>query len=151
MGAEPTPPASKRDALLALLDRGLVMIHIDARKPGVDVPDYLADEHHLRLNLSYRFGLADLEVDDWGVRVTLSFRGTPHHCKIPWASLFAMTQERDERGWIWPGDLPSELLDALRDVKPPDEPNLQLVPDEASDPETAGDGPRSPPNLRLVK
>ena len=37
------------------------MIHLDARRPGVAVPSQYAQEAHLRLNLSYRYAIPDLE------------------------------------------------------------------------------------------
>jgi stringent starvation protein B len=157
MNAGPTPPASKKDALLALLDRGLVMIHVDARREGVAVPDHLVHEYHLRLNLSYRFDLPDLEIDDWGVRATLSFRGLGFRCQIPWPSIFAMTQPPGERGWLWPGDLAPELLDAITGEEAPQAPpKLVAVPPPeggAAEPDPPSDEPSPPrrPHLRLVK
>jgi stringent starvation protein B len=152
----PPPPSSKRDALLALLDRGLVMIHVDARRSGVAVPEYLSTEYHLRLNLSYRFALPDLQIDAWGVRATLSFRGSPFSCRIPWEAVFAMTQPPGERGWLWPNDLSPELLEALtreptpgpRLVEVPPEPEGADAP-EAEPPEEPS--PPKRPHLRLVK
>jgi stringent starvation protein B len=159
------PPRSKREGLETLLARGLVMIHLDARRPEVVVPEYLSRDPHLCLNLSYRFGLPDLEIDDWGVRATLSFRGQGFHCRIPWTALFAMTQGGGERGWLWPHDLPAELLDAMKAAAPGStwpsrtERGLHLVPleegaaDGNPDPEPSGgaSGQGSPPPLRLVK
>jgi stringent starvation protein B len=158
------PPASKKEALLALLDRGVTMIHLDARREGVDVPEHLSTEHHLRLNVSFRFDPPDLVVDDWGVRSTLQFRGVRHLCRVPWHALFAVTQG-GERGWLWPQDLPPELLEGMEPVPDPapERPPLHVVPDEPAPPEeSAGepaapvDGsqdppPRGPPRLRLVK
>ena len=109
MATTPAPPASKREALLALLDRGMVMLHLDARREGVAVPTYLAHEEHLRLNLSYRFLLEDLVIDDWGVSASLSFRGQPFGCRVPWSALFALTRSGTDEGWLWPSDLPPEL------------------------------------------
>jgi stringent starvation protein B len=147
------PPSSKKEALLALLDRGITMLHLDARRPDVVVPDYLTGEHHLRLNLSYRFYLPDLEIDDWGVRATLSFRGEGFHCLLPWAAIFAMTQEGAERGWLWPQDLPPELMEAI--AREEARPKLRLVPEEstpAKDPAPDAEArPARGPHLRLVK
>jgi stringent starvation protein B len=158
-------PGSKREALEALLSKGLVMIHLDARRPEVVVPVHLSQDPHLRLNLSNRFGLSDLEIDDWGVRVTLSFRGQGIHCRVPWMALFAMTQDGGERGWLWPHDLPPELLDSMQAAVPeagspgPTKPSLRLVPPGdgvaggAPRPEPPDEAPPPPsrPHLRLVK
>jgi len=110
MAEAPSTPASKRDAVLALLDRGMVMLHLDARRDAVSVPSFLGREAHLRLNLSYRFLLDDLVIDENGVQATLSFRGEPHLCKVPWPALFAVTRSGTDEGWLWPNDLPAELM-----------------------------------------
>src|SRR5262249_29161608 len=60
----------KKARLLASLERGMTMIHLDARKPGVLVPEHLKKEAHLLLNLSYRFSPHDLTVSEWGMRET---------------------------------------------------------------------------------
>lgn len=88
----------------------MVMLHLDARREGVAVPSYLAGESHLRLNLSYRFLLQDLQIDDWGVGASLSFRGQPYGCRVPWTALFALTRSGTDEGWLWPSDLPPELM-----------------------------------------
>jgi stringent starvation protein B len=175
----PSTPGSKRDALLALLDQGMVMMHLDARRAGVEVPSYLGHEAHLRLNLSYRFLLNDLLIDDWGVGATLSFRGQPFPCRIPWGALFALTRSGTVEGWLWQEDLPPELAATtsestdvgLAPVEPESpRPRLQEVPlDDTSGvgpvptvapqppqsgAEGEGDGrdpPPSLPHLRLVK
>ena len=74
--------SEKKERLLAALDHGLVMVHLDARRPGVVVPAELRCESHLRLNLSYRFEPPDLSVGEWGIRSTLSFSGSAS----PWQS-----------------------------------------------------------------
>ncbi|WP_224365129.1 ClpXP protease specificity-enhancing factor SspB [Hyalangium versicolor] len=101
----------KKERLLAALEQGLVMIHLDARRPGVLVPPHLRNEPHLRLNLSYRFDPPDLSVSDWGVRSTLSFSGTRFTVAVPWSALFAIASHvTKELFWMYPDDMPPELL-----------------------------------------
>jgi stringent starvation protein B len=99
---------SKKQVLLALLERGIAMVHLDARRPGVSVPAQFAAEPHLRLNLSYRFGIPDLVVDDEKVQATLSFSRQPFQCVMPWPAIFGVTSE-EGRGQVWPEDLPTEV------------------------------------------
>lgn len=100
----------KKQRLLAALDRGMVMIHLDARRPGVLVPRDLAGEAHLRLNISYRFDPPDLTVGEWGVRCTLSFNGSRFKVAVPWSALFAIRSHCSDEFWMYPDDMPEELL-----------------------------------------
>ena len=110
--------SEKKDRLLAALERGLVMIHLDARRPGVLVPPDLRCESHLRLHLSYRFLIrgpdgftrpSDLAVGEWGIRSTLSFSGRCFTVAVPWSALFAVTSKVTHEFWMFPEDMPSEL------------------------------------------
>ncbi len=100
----------KKAQLLAALDKGMVMIHLDARRPGVLVPPSLRTESHLRLNLSYRFDPPDLTVGEWGVRCTLSFSGSRFKVAVPWSALFAITSHVSKEFWMYPDDMPAELI-----------------------------------------
>jgi len=112
--------AEKKERLLQALDQGMVMIHLDARRPGVLVPVHLRGEAHLRLNLSYRFDPPDLSVGDWGVRSTLSFSGSRFTVAVPWSALYAITSRPTKEFWIYPDDMPEELVQQTT-VAPPAE------------------------------
>lgn len=115
-GAVETRAAEKRRRLEDALGRGLVMIHLDARRPGVSVPPRFAEDFHLRLNLSYRYQPPDLTTTDWGVRETLSFGGQGFRVAVPWSAIFAITGAgSEENAWLFPEDMPRELFeDAAR-------------------------------------
>jgi stringent starvation protein B len=100
----------KQQRLLASLEHGMVMVHLDARRPGVSVPEALKGENHLRLNLSYKFDPPDLMVNDWGIRSTLSFSGKRFRVAIPWNALFALRSHVTSDSWLYPDDMPKELL-----------------------------------------
>ncbi|RKH38756.1 ClpXP protease specificity-enhancing factor SspB [Corallococcus sicarius] len=102
--------SEKKERLLAALDQGMVMIHLDARRPGVLVPASLRGEAHLRLNLSYRFEPPDLTVGEWGVRSTLSFSGSRFTVAVPWSALFAIASHVTKEFWMYPEEMPPELL-----------------------------------------
>ncbi|ADO73961.1 ClpXP protease specificity-enhancing factor SspB [Stigmatella aurantiaca] len=171
----------KKERLLAALEQGLVMVHLDARRPGVLVPPHLRNEAHLRLNISYRFDPPDLAVGEWGVRSTLSFSGSRFTVAVPWSALFAITSHVTKEFWLYPDDIPVEFLQQTMVTSkaplpeaatppPAAEPRartfLREVPGERTDSEPAepqaqaqGEEPRdeppSPPprrgHLRLVK
>ena len=99
----------KKQTLLGYLSRGVAMVHLDARRSGVTVPPQYAQDAHLRLNLSYRYSIPDLEVSEERVQATLSFGGRPFRCILPWESIFGITCQASGDGQVWPEDRPSEV------------------------------------------
>lgn len=118
----------KKARLLEALERGMVMIHLDARRPGVRVPAHLQDESHLRLNLSYRFDPPDLTVSDWGVRSSLSFSGSRFQVAVPWSALFAIASHVTHEFWMFPEDLPPELIENQQASDPASAPPATSTP-----------------------
>jgi stringent starvation protein B len=119
---------TKKETLLAYLARGIAMVHLDARRDGVVVPPQYSMDAHLRLNLSYRYGIPDLDISDQRVQATLSFGGRPFRCIIPWGSIFGITSHGTGDGQVWPEDLPVEVVHTMADRysnqrrQPPDSP-----------------------------
>ncbi len=160
---------TKKETLLGYLARGIAMMHLDARRPGVIVPPQYSGDAHLRLNLSYRYSIPDLEIDDERVQATLSFGGRPFRCTLPWTSIFAITSTGTGDGQVWPEDLPIEVMQSMaqrfagqrREQTEPAEnpaparPALSAVEgDRKEPPGDAPDAPRSAPkrgHLRLVR
>jgi len=112
-------PVGKKETLLQFLERGVAMLHLDARRPGVAVPAQHADDPHLRINLSYRYGIPDLVIDDRRVQATLSFGGRPFQCQLPWSAVFGITSQHSGDGQVWPEDLPTEVVSAIADEEKP--------------------------------
>lgn len=145
-----TPPG-KLDTLLGYLDLGVAMIHLDARRPGVLVPPEHAGEAHLRLNLSRRFNIPDLEVTARGVQATLSFRGRHFQCQLPWSAIFGITSQVTGDGQVWPEDLPGEVAHELSTkaaarTEHPDPPARRLRPVALGE-----DGPAPPAHERRAQ
>ena len=107
--AAPERP-SKQDAFLALLREGWTSLHLDARRPGVIVPAHLRGEAHLVLQYGHDLPISipDLEVDDYGVRATLSFSRTPHLTVVPWSSVYVVACD-DGRGVLYQEDVPEDV------------------------------------------
>jgi stringent starvation protein B len=148
----------KKQYLLSALDRGMVMVHLDARRPGVVVPAEFRAESHLRLNLSYRFEPSDLSVGEWGLRSTLRFSGNRFTVAIPWCAVFGITSHASQEFWLFPDDMPPELTrSAVRPGRVTLEPKrapLREVSLEAPSEEDAGNPPAQPRargHLRVVK
>ena len=105
----PERPA-KRLTMDKLLRDGPVLVHLDPRRPGVDVP--LSHRSEPRLVLRFGYGLTppivDLAVEELALSGTLTFRGVPHRCLVPWSAVFAIVDE-ENRGFIWGEDVPVEI------------------------------------------
>ena len=110
--SENTRAGEKKQRLLSALEQGLTQIHLDARRPGVLVPDRYRSDHHLVLNLSYRFEPPDLAVSDWGVRQTLSFGGSRFTVAAPWSAVYAVASLVTREFWMFPDDMPDELAES---------------------------------------
>jgi stringent starvation protein B len=108
MSSPERPP--KQQAFLALLKEGSTSLHLDARRPGVVVPDAFRQDAHLMLQYGYDLAISipDLEVDEYGVRATLSFSRTPHLTVIPWTAVYAIASV-DGRGVLYPEDVPGDV------------------------------------------
>jgi stringent starvation protein B len=145
----------KKQVLLAFLDRGVAMLHLDARRPGVQVPQQHAQDAHLRLNLSYRYGIPDFDVGDQRVQATLSFGGRPFRCIIPWTAVFGITCSATRDGQVWPEDIPADVVDEAHGEEAPVKPQLSAVSTQAAVEKAEEPKPpeRTPPrgNLRLVR
>jgi len=56
--------------------------------------------------------IPDLRVDDEGIFGTLSFKGIPFSCFVPWGAVFALVGE-DSKGMVWSKEMPEEIANAL--------------------------------------
>ena len=102
------PP--KPQAFLALLKEGWTSLHLDARRPGVIVPEGFRGEAHLVLQYGHDLPIPipDLDVDEYGVRATLSFSRNPQLTMIPWSAVYAVVST-DGRGVLYEEDVPGDV------------------------------------------
>jgi stringent starvation protein B len=102
----------KRRTLESLLSRGPVLVHVDARRAEVSVPPRFRADASLVLRFGYTLSpaIADLVVDDDGISGTLTFAGQPFHCVLPWTAVYAAMVEGEQRGTVWPEDVPEDVL-----------------------------------------
>lgn len=101
---------TKREVAEALLERGSVFVHLDPRHEGVSIPAWLRKQPQvvLQVGLAMPIPIPDLEVDEDGVRATLSFNRSPHWCVVPWEAVFALVGE-DGRGRVFLESMPPEI------------------------------------------
>ncbi len=111
----------KRRTLEALLDRGAVLVHVDARRAEVSVPARFRADPSLVLRFGYDLtpAIADLVVDDEAVSGTLTFSGQPFRCVLPWTAVYAAMVEGEQRGTVWPEDVPEDVLTGGGEPPPP--------------------------------
>ena len=107
----PSLPA-KREVTNQLLEQGPVLVHVDPRHEGVSVPAAYNDDPKLVLRFGHGLNpsIPDLEVGEEAMSGTLTFGGQPHLCVLPWPSIYAVVSEADQRGMVWPDDVPAEAL-----------------------------------------
>lgn len=133
----------KKKTIEALIARGPVLVHIDARRADVSVPARFRADPSLVLRFGYHLQppIADLTIDEDGIGGTLTFAGQPFRCVLPWPAIYAAMVEGEQRGTVWPEDVPEDVLSASADAtvtpsapsatKPDDEPrkrgHLKLV------------------------
>ena len=128
-------------------------MHLDARQPGVVVPQSFRGEPHLVLQYGFDLPILipDLEVDDQGVRATLSFSRNAQATAVPWTAVYVISCI-DGGEVRYTEDIPEDILIAEPPVR-----RLQSVPAhpeaELADPiaETLAVRRRRRPQLRLEK
>lgn len=137
---------SKKRVAEALLLQGDLYIHLNAAAAGVDVPENLAvdDRLVLQVGLDMPVPIPDLRVDEHGVAGTLSFNRQPHACYVPWDAVFALS-DSEGRGMVWDEAIAAE---AKRAVEETERESVMAKPTTVA----KGRSKRElPPYLRVVK
>jgi len=153
----------KRGLIEELLGQGPVLLHIDARHTLAQVPDKFRHDPKLVLRFGYDLtpAIIDLSIDDEGLYGTLTFGGVPTRCVLPWGCIYSVVSETDQKGMVWPDDVPECVVTAMQaDLEAEDDRGAEFGSVSA---ETSGRGPgerppTSPPpasprggHLKLVK
>ena len=76
-------PKDKPKMIEAMLEKGMVTIYVDNKTPGAVLPQYLAGEERVVLNLSWRFRLP-MRLTESHLIAVLTFQGKNFECQIPW-------------------------------------------------------------------
>lgn len=83
-------------------------IHLRGFAEGVELPANVKQKSVvLDFGMSLPIPIHDLEIDDDGLRCTLSFGQKPFHCTIPWSAVYLIIT-RDKHGAFWPNDRPGD-------------------------------------------
>lgn len=102
----------KKKTVEALMTRGPVLIHVDARREEVSVPPRFRADASLVLRFGFQLQppIHDLEVTEELIAGTLTFGGQPFRCVLPWTAVYAAMVEGEQRGTVWPEDVPEDVL-----------------------------------------
>jgi stringent starvation protein B len=140
----------KRRTLEQLLARGPVLVHADARRPEVGVPPRFRADASLVLRFGYQLSPAirDLVIDDTGISGTLTFGGQPFHVELPWTAVYAAMVEGEQRGTVWPEDVPEDVLGGATEVATPGSGPVPVAAIAAEPAEASG--PKRANHLKLV-
>jgi stringent starvation protein B len=105
--------------MLALLERAEARVHLDARRPGVQLPERLLRDGHVRLDYGYGLTppIADLDIAEDGIRATLSFNRVPFASFVPWTAVYLIA-DYDGNGAVWQEDIPPDLLEGVAPADP---------------------------------
>src|SRR4051812_6423631 len=87
---------NKLDVVLSFLAEGSVQLHLYPRTTGVVVPPMFKAQAILVLEIGLNavIPITDLNIDEDGVKGTLSFNRRPFYCVLPWESIFAVVSSR---------------------------------------------------------
>jgi stringent starvation protein B len=99
----------RHEAILKMLDMGLVKVMLDPRVEGVRLPEHLKNQPALTLNFSYWHKGSNVQVDDTGVYANLSFNGVNSLVSVPWPAIFAL-RAKDDSGLLFSENLPPEMV-----------------------------------------
>ena len=149
-----TNAPDKRRTLEHLLARGPVLVHVDARRAEVAVPARFRADASLVLRFGYNLqpAINDLTVDDDAIAGTLTFGGQPFRCVLPWSAVYAAMVEGEQRGTVWPEDVPEDVLTGSGESPTgavPSAPTATAQP--GSGPVAAPEEPRKRGHLKLVE
>jgi stringent starvation protein B len=135
----------KRRTLESLLARGPVLVHVDARRAEVHVPTRFRADPSLVLRFGYNLtpSISDLNVDERAIAGTLTFAGQPFHCVLPWTAVYAAMVEGEQRGTVWPEDVPEDVLTGGGEA-PSAAPAAPIAKEESAPPKRGG-------HLKLVE
>ncbi len=139
----------KRRTLEQLLSRGPVLVHVDARRAEVSVPPRFRADPSLVLRFGYNLtpAIGELSVDDEAIAGTLTFSGQPFRCILPWTAVYAAMVEGEQRGTVWPEDVPEDVLTGGGDAPAPVPPAIKDTPSA----QIAEDPRKRASHLKLVE
>lgn len=92
--------------------KGNLFVSVNSGKLGVILPGFLYDSPNVQLLIGLWLAspIRDLDVNEDGIRATLSFSGQGFRCSLPWSSIWLITVENSTDGCVWHLDAPQDTI-----------------------------------------
>lgn len=107
----------KLEVFSDMIEQGVVMVTLDARRDGVEVPAKHEGDPRLNLNFSHGFQVPDFTYDSDGVRASLLFDGRDVWCDVPWEAVYMLHSQGTDEIVQFPSSMPEEILEAVPELK----------------------------------
>jgi len=107
----------KLEVFSDMIEQGVVMVTLDARRDGVEVPAKHEGDPRLNLNFSHGFQVPDFRYDSDGVRASLLFDGRDVWCDVPWEAVYMLHSQGTDEIVQFPSSMPEEILEAVPELK----------------------------------
>lgn len=110
--------SSKLELANALLEKhGHIFLHLTPATYSVraTIPPTLMNKDQIVFQVGYDLAIPipDMVVDESGFYGTLSFKGVPYTCTVPWQCVFAIVGP-DTNGMVWTEDMPQDVYDTYK-------------------------------------
>ena len=134
MSSESAYKSSVTQASLEVLTRDFtdVAAHIAGKIPSeleairrASRVDWIPAERHVAFHPD---GTALAGGDYQPVSGTLTFGGQPFLCVLPWTAVYAAMVEGEQRGTVWPEDVPEDVLTGTAEAPAPVPPAAEAAP-----------------------
>ena len=123
--------STKKEVAERLLDKGSLFVHLDATSNDVTVPLVFKHRNDLVLQIAHNMPIPvrDLDINNNGIKATLSFNRQPFTCFIAWNAVYQLAGDHGD-AIIWPVSIPKAIkrfFDAYAQKTPPAAP-VELMP-----------------------
>jgi stringent starvation protein B len=135
-----------------------VFIHLNPRHTGVKVPASFLYQDYMVLQFGHDMPIPipDLNVDNKFISGTLSFKGVPFLCMIPWEAVFAIVGD-SSKGLVWDDDVPISAKGTMNSINEKQNKPSTVIQKSISNPKqdssSSNKKPKKelPPYLRVIK
>lgn len=126
------PKEAKKIQLERLLQGGTVMVMLDARHSGVQVPSQHRGNPQLALNFDYLFNIPDFKILDDRIEATLEFGPMNFFCILPFSAVYGLHPLSGDEAIVFPESVPPDLAPP-KSTNPSSSPLTVVKPPESTE------------------